>query len=339
MNRRYIYILLVILSFVLTGCGSVKYTTESKKLTRAGYVEYDSRYITVGVVQTGSESGRGTSNTDDFIYEFSDSNGYNLICVDSNSDIDRQIKAVYDLIAQQVDYIIIEPITKNGWEDVLKEAHANRIPVIIVGNEIDADESLYECLIGSGYYEEGVSAAKWLESYIKERGWEDEEINIALIEGTENDSITAGRTAGIMSVIDNHSKWKVVDSEYGNFKQNEGYNAMSRILDKNNEIHVLIVEGSTMTIGAMNSMRNHDVSYGVDGDIITISFDVTQAILKKLTKGSLVACVEHNPFVAKVCSNIIQELKEDKKIDKVQYIDENIITYRNASDYVKSHMY
>ncbi len=113
---------------MLVGCGQTQTSGGGKVLERAPRVQYDDSYITVGFVQTGKESDWRDANTNDYFVNFTQEAGYQLIYVDGNSDSARQVKAVYDLIAQGVDYIIIDPIVEDGWEDALGRERENAIP-------------------------------------------------------------------------------------------------------------------------------------------------------------------------------------------------------------------
>lgn len=119
---RAFFVLLLLGIFCLSGCGGVEGSEQRKVLQRANAPGYDSKYITVGFIQTGKESDWRDANTNDFLNTFTKENGYNLIYIDGNLSSERQVKAAYDLIAQEVDYIIIDPIVENGWDSVLKKA-------------------------------------------------------------------------------------------------------------------------------------------------------------------------------------------------------------------------
>ena len=100
---------------------------------------------------------------------FVKSNGYEAVYADAGSDQEKQIEDVEGFIKQGVDYIILNPISEIGWDDVLEDAKKAHIPVILVNNGVDTDDSsLYSCMLGSDYGKQMKKAGKWLDEYLKE---------------------------------------------------------------------------------------------------------------------------------------------------------------------------
>lgn len=324
---------------VLGSCGTDAVSSRNSKIIRARAPEYNKDLITVGFVQTGKESDWRDANSSDFINTFTVENGYNLIYIDGNSSPERQKKAVMDLAAQKVDYIIIDPIVEDGWEPVLKKAADSGAEVIIADRMVDADESEYLCWIGSDFYTEGLKAGEWLESYLEEKGRQNEEINIVLIEGTEGASATIGRTRGINDMIAKHSNWNLLISKCGNFSQGEGKQAMDEVLDEFYDIDVVITENDNMMFGALNSMKAAGVTFGTDGEVITVSFDALHEAFERMIKGEIMVSVECNPLIAGEARKVIEDNNAGKKIAGRNYVDESVFTYKNAAEYIDSRQY
>lgn len=333
------FFVFIIGAFCLTGCGKTKEESQSKDLYRMNAPVYDAGNITVGFIQTGKESDWRDANTNDYLNTFTKEKGYQLIYIDGNSDSERQIKAAYDLIAQRVNYIIIDPIVEDGWEDVLKLAKQNGIPVILADRGVSADASLYECFIGSDFRKEGMRAAKWLNEYLHENGRQKEDINIVILEGTKGASAAIGRTKGLMAEIEKHSNWHVITSQCANFTQGEGKNVMEQILQEYKDIDVVIAENDNMMFGAMKAMDHAGVEYGVKGDIITISFDALQEAFRLMKSGELMVSVECNPLIAAIAERVIQNLEQGKEVGKLQYVEESVFTYKNAAQHMHDRKY
>lgn len=76
--------------------------------------------------------------------------GYDLIFEDGQQKQANQIRAIRTFIQQEVDYIVLAPVTETGWDTVLREAKDAGIPVIIVDRKVDVeDDSLFTCFVGS----------------------------------------------------------------------------------------------------------------------------------------------------------------------------------------------
>lgn len=334
------FLLFCLLAGCLTGCGETEYAaSENYRLTRASYVNYGGEYMTVGFIQTGRESDWRDANSTDFKRMFTQDSGYIFLFIDGNSDPKRQRKAMYDLVAQNVDYIILDPIVQTGWEEPLEAAKEKRIPVIIADRKVDADPSLYTCWIGSDFEREGVKAGEWLEYWLKKNNRENEELDIILIEGTEGATAAIGRTKGLYRIIDKHKNWKVVEKPNGDFTQGKATTIMTETIKKVKKFDVVIAENDNMMFGAMKAMDEAGITYGSQGDVITISFDVLGEAFEMMKKNKLMLTVECNPLLAGLCDKTIRDLRDRKKIKKIQYIDEAVFSFENYDRYIDTRMY
>lgn len=137
------------------GCGSGEQRETAGQLDTEQTMQQDG-YIVVGYVQVGSESDWRTTNTQSFKDVFTQENGYYLIFEDGQQKQENQVKAIRNLILQEVDYIVLDPIVETGWESVLEEAKEAGIPVILSDRRAEMeDDSLYTCWVGSDFAEEG----------------------------------------------------------------------------------------------------------------------------------------------------------------------------------------
>lgn len=340
MKKYIVPILVTVFSlFCLSGCSKQQDSAQSKTLIRAAAPSYDKDYITVGFIQTGKESDWRDANTNDYLDIFTKENGYNLIYIDGNSNPERQRKAAYDLITQRVDYIILDPIIEDGWDEVLELAAKQHIPVIITDRNVSSDSSLFQCWIGSDFKKEGVNAAKWLQSYLIESERENEDINLVILEGTEGASATIGRTEGLLSEINKHKNWHILTIQCANFTQGEGKLVMDDILSSYKDIDVVIAENDNMMFGAMKAMDRVGLSYGASGDVITISFDALYEAFLLMQEQKLMVSVECNPLIAGIAEQVIQDLEAGKEISPIYYAEESVFTYKNAQHYIQSRKY
>lgn len=339
--KKYGFLITTILIFLLclSGCGSQSATTQQGELVRAAAPSYDKNYITVGFIQTGKESDWRDANTNDYLNTFTKEKGYNLIYIDGNSNAQRQRKAAHDLITQQVDYMILDPIVEDGWDDVLLFAQEKNVPVIIADRNVNADPSLYKCWIGSDFETEGLEAAKWLADYLEKAGRQNEDINIVILEGTEGASATLGRTKGLLSEIEKHANWHILTTQCANFTQGDGKLVMDKILHNYKNMDVVIAENDNMMFGAMKAMDQAGVTYGVSGEVITISFDALYEAFLLMQNRKLMVSVECNPLIAGIAEQVIQELEQGKEIESIYYAKESVFTYENAAKYINSRKY
>ena len=170
-------------------------------LSAVNVMAADDDTITVGFSQVGAESDWRTANTESMKSTFSEDNGYELIFDDAQQKQENQLTAIRNFIQQEVDYIVLAPVTETGWDTVLQEAKDAGIPVIIVDRMVDvSDDSLYTAWVGSNFKLEGQKAMAWLDAYLEAKGRGDEEINLVDIQGTIGASAQIGRTEGFGAI-------------------------------------------------------------------------------------------------------------------------------------------
>ena len=86
--------------------------------------------IVLGFAQLGAESDWRTANSRS-IQEAAANAGIQLMFAEAQQKQENQIKAIRSFIAYRVDVIAFSPKVETGWDNVLVEAKAAGIPVIL----------------------------------------------------------------------------------------------------------------------------------------------------------------------------------------------------------------
>ncbi|MBS5082615.1 MAG: ABC transporter substrate-binding protein [Clostridiales bacterium] len=284
--------------------------------------------ITVGFSQVGAESDWRTANSESMKSTFSKDNGYELIFDDAQQKQENQITAIRNFIQQEVDYIVLAPVTETGWDTVLQEAKDAAIPVIIVDRMVDvSDDSLYTAWVGSNFELEGKKASAWLKAYADAKGMK--EINIVDIQGTIGASAQIGRTKGLADAVEANG-WNLLAAQTGEFTQAKGQEVMESMLKQYDNINVVYCENDNEAFGAIDAIEAAGKTVGVDGDILVMSFDSTNAGLTDTLSGKIVCNTECNPLHGPRVEEIIQKLEAGESVEKEQYVDEEI--FANPSE-------
>ena len=287
--------------------------------------------ITVGFSQVGAESDWRTANSESMKSTFSEKNGYKLIFDDAQQKQENQITAIRNFIQQDVDYIVLAPVTETGWDTVLKEAKDADIPVIIVDRMIDvSDDSLYTAWVGSNFKMEGQKACEWLNAYAEAKGMK--EVNIAHIQGTIGASAQIGRTEGLEEAAKEYG-WNIVAQQTGEFTQAKGQEVMESMLKQHDNINVVYCENDNEAFGAIDAIEAAGKTVGPDGDILVMSFDTTNAGLTDTLSGKIICDTECNPLHGPRVQEIIEKLEAGEEVDKQAYVDEEMFA---ADDTVTS---
>ena len=289
--------------------------------------------ITVGFSQVGAESDWRTANSESMKSTFSEKNGYKLIFDDAQQKQENQLTAIRNFIQQEVDYIVLAPVTETGWDTVLQEAKDAGIPVIIVDRMVDvSDDSLYTAWVGSNFKMEGQKACEWLNAYAEAKGMK--EVNIAHIQGTIGASAQIGRTEGLEEAAKEYG-WNIVAQQTGEFTQAKGQEVMESMLKQHDNINVVYCENDNEAFGAIDAIEAAGKTVGPDGDILVMSFDTTNAGLTDTLSGKIICDTECNPLHGPRVEEIIKKLEDGKDVDKKAYVEEEMFAYDDTVKSVK----
>ncbi len=249
--------------------------------------------------------------------------GIQEIFDDAQQKQENQIKAIRSFIQQGVDYIVVAPVVETGWETVLEEAKEAGIPVILSDRQMQlSDDSLYEAWVGGNFVKEGETCGDWLADYLEKQGRSDEEINMVTIQGTIGASAQVGRTEVMDNKLKEHSNWKMLDRQSGEFTQAKGQEVMESFLKSYDDIDVVICENDNEAFGAIDAIKAAGKTCGPEGDIIVVSFDSVKAAFESMIAGDLNATFECNPLHGPRVAEIIQKLEKGEEVEKIQYVDE-----------------
>ena len=295
--------------------------------------------ITVGFSQVGAESDWRTANTESMKSTFSEENGYELIFDDAQQKQENQLTAIRNFIQQEVDYILLAPVTETGWDTVLQEAKDADIPVIIVDRMVDvSDDSLYTTWIGTDSLLEGRKAAEWLNAYTTAKGIDAKDVNIVDIQGTIGSTAQIGRSKGLEEGVDNYG-WNLLAQQSGEFTQAKGQEVMESMLKQYDNINVVYCENDNEAFGAIDAIEAAGKTVGSDianGEIMVMSFDTTNAGLTDTLADKIACDVECNPLHGPRAEELIKALEAGEEVEKLNYVDEEIFATDDTVDKVKA---
>lgn len=315
MKKFFSILLIAVMTFSIAACGS----SASDDSTASSGASSDP--IVVGFSQVGAESDWRTANTESMKSTFSEKNGYKLIFDDAQGKQENQINAIRNFIQQEVDYIVLAPVTETGWDTVMKEAKDADIPVIIVDRMVEvSDDSLFTAWVGSNFRKEGDKAVEWMKTAFKDK----DTLNIVHIQGTIGSSAQVGRSEGLEAGVKANSNWNIIAQQTGEFTQAKGQEVMESILKQYQDIDVVYCENDNEAFGAIDAIKAAGKTCGVKGDIKVISFDACKAGLEKTLSGEINFNVECNPLHGPRVEKIIKQLKAGETPDKLAYVDETV---------------
>jgi ABC-type sugar transport system substrate-binding protein len=262
----------------------------------------------VGFAQIGSESGWRTAETN-AARSAATQRKVDLRISDAQQRQENQIKAIRAFIAQGVDGILLTPVVATGWDQVLKEAKAAKVPVILVDRQIETtNPSLYLSAVTSDQVLEGRTAGNWLVKSVANR-----QCQVVELQGTVGSSPAIARKKGFDEAIAKSSNITVVRSQSGDFTRSKAKEVMESAIKSLGAAKLCAVyaHNDDMMIGAIQALKEAGLKPGKD--VLTVSIDGVPDIFKAMSDGDANATVELTPDMVGPALDILIAYKKDGK--------------------------
>ena len=291
------------------------------------YSAQASKPLVMGFSQVGAESEWRSANTAS-VKSAAQAAGIQLKFADAQQKQENQVKAIRSFIAQKVDVIAFSPVVESGFETVLREAKAAKIPVILTDRAVKvSDPSLYVSFIGSDFVEEGRKAARWVLDQAKDG----RALNIAELQGTVGSAPAIDRKKGFEEVLKANAKLQIIRSQSGEFTRAKGKEVMEAFLKVKDgkKIDLLYAHNDDMAIGAIQAIEEAGLKPGKD--ILVVSIDGVRGAFEAMKAGKLNVTVECNPLLGPQLMQLAKDVVAGKAVPKRVTVEEGVYTADQAA--------
>lgn len=183
-----------------------------------------------------------------------------LFLMDGQADIAKQISQAEDLIAKQVDVVILNPQDADGSAQVLDLCNEAKIPVVEVNTETTRTD--YAAFVGSEDSEAGEIMGQFVIEQLGGQG------QIAILEGNMGQSAQIKRYEGLESTILKEEGIECVATLTADWSRDKAMQTTEDWLGKYKELKAIICENDDMAMGALQACESQNremVIIGVDG--------------------------------------------------------------------------
>jgi galactofuranose transport system substrate-binding protein len=212
----------------------------------------------------------------------------NLTTSNANSQFNKQIADVEQMIDSGVQLLIIAPLNSDGWDSVFAKAAAKKVPIITIDRKINAKSCTnYLTFIGSDFEKQGQRAADEMAKALGNKG------EVAILLGAPGNNVTTLRTKGFKDQIAKIAPdIKITFEQTGNFSREEGQKVSEQLLQSNANINGIYAENDEMALGAIVALRGAGKKAG---DVKIVSIDGTKGAVQAVADGWASAVIESNP--------------------------------------------
>ena len=214
---------------------------------------------------------------------------YQLIVNGIRNEIDlaQQVALIDQMIASNVDAIIVAPADSKAMVPALARAVAAGIVVVNIDNRLDGD------ILGEYGLEipfvgpDNFVGAELVGRYIAERMSPGEEV--AILEGVPTAYNSQQRTAGFQKAIED-AGLKVVAQQSAQWDQTTAVTITSGMLVQNPNLAAIFAANDNMALGAVAAVAQA----GKTGQIAVVGFDNISAIQQLIREGSVLATADQH---------------------------------------------
>lgn len=201
-------------------------------------------------------------------YKETDENMANveLVLIDSEDDVQKQLDDIDTLIAQKVDGIILNALSFEGSSSAVQACKDAGIPVVEVVSYTENED--YASFVGTDVKASGIMAGNMIAELIGEKG------RVFEIEGIIGHTAQINRGAGIKEALAQYPDIELVATQCGEFDTDVAMQVTEAWLTQYDDIDAIVAHNDGMALGAMNACiaagRTDIKIVGIDGDLAAL---------------------------------------------------------------------
>ncbi len=209
--------------------------------------------------------------------------------VERETDVERQISIVENLIARGYGAIVIAPVDSKQLVPVCRKALASGVFVVNIDNPLHKvtmqNYGVTIPFVGPDNY----AGAEQIGAYVKQRlNGRGRVIVIEGIRGVENAEL---RKAGFIDAITRDSSIDIVASESANWHTDEALSLGVTLLNANSPVDAVFCANDKMALGVLQALN----ILGLAGKTVLAGYDNIEEVRSEMQNGRVHATVEQHP--------------------------------------------
>lgn len=316
MKKIMLFITMLAVSLGLIACtqdGEQDVSEETSEEIRMGYITMDLGNPYFVKLIEGMEEKAEELNIDLSIH-------------DGENEVEPQIRAMEDLITQQVDAIVLSANDSEALNPMVKKAKEAGIKVIAANAPVEEPDAF----IGSIEYDNGFQAGEIAGNYIVDHL--DGEAKVAILELSTIPAAlerAEGQKDGLLSLAPNAEIVAETDAS----TREGGLTAIETLLQSHPDLNVVLGINDDAVLGAYQAMK----AAGKDGDdVALVGFDAIEEALLKVKEGGIYrGTIDIAPFESgKVIIETAQRVLEEGAIEELIEFPVTKVTVENVDEFL-----
>jgi len=250
---------------------------------------------------------------------------------DAQGDQATQISNVETAITNEVDLLLISPVTADGITPALQAAEEAGIPVIASDRDF-ANKGFRETYIGSNNTSLGKRSTEMLLRFMSDKSDQDA-YNVIQLEGTPGAPNVRLRGNGFESVIQANDNLNTLDSQTGEFTTQGALDAMSDLITRHgDDIDGVFCQNDLMCLGAQQALSNNNISVPITG------VDGTEGWVEQFSNNKYFGTLAQLPEgMVDQSITSAKAVLANEDVQNRYIVEGRAVTQENASDYLSEY--
>jgi erythritol transport system substrate-binding protein len=251
--------------------------------------------------------------------------GYKTSVASHDDDPNKQSELIDAAISRKAKAIILDNAGADASIGPVKKAKDAGIPVFLIDREINATGIATAQIVSNN----SQGAQLGAQQFVKALGGKGKYVELV---GKESDTNAGVRSKGYADVIGQVPALKRVARQSANWDQQEAFNKMETILQRNRDIDGVIAGNDTMALGAVAALKAAKLLDKVK----VVGFDGSPDVISAIKKGEVEATVlQPAALISRMAVQQADEFIKNGKASKPekQSIDCELVSKDNADQF------
>ena len=283
--------------------------------------------LKIGLAQMHYTNAFRIAETESVISAF-EAVGAEVVWNEAGNDTATQVANAKDLIAQDIDYLLLPPKEEAGLVPALDAAKEAGVPVILLDRSANGEPGVdYVTAIRSDAIAEGEWCAQWIIDNYPDGA------NIVEVFGAPGSTTAMDRAEGFWNLLaEAGDQYVKLDSQVGDNMRDTAQKVTENMIQAHgSDIDVIVTHSDEMTFGALQAIEGMGYVAGEDFKVLSIG-DGASALLEAIIDGRVAACSECSPLLGPQAVEVVKTLEEGGTVEGLIWANDRFFTIENAAE-------
>ncbi len=241
--------------------------------------------------------------------------GFEIVTSDAQNDPSTQLSDIEDLIQQDIDVLLVNPVDSEAVVTAVESANQANIPVITVDRSSEGGEIVTH--IASDNVAGGEIAGEFIAEQLGEEG------KIVELEGISGSSAARERGEGFHNIMDELDGMEIVAKQTADFDRTKGLSVMENIIQGTKDIDALFAHNDEMALGAIEALESQNMLE----DVVVVGFDATEDAVAAVSEGRMLATVAQQPkLIGEKAIDAAGKIVEGEELEEFIPVELELVT-------------